>query len=77
MTDRINVTKIVFIIKNIIKVLFVKNDNEHTESIILFQKININKISFDAFFLKNECYKILFNYLNIIQILFGQKNNKK
>ena len=61
LTDKVNVTKIIFIIKNIIKVLFVKINNEYNESKILFQKINVNKIPFDDFFLK-------MNVTNIIQL---------
>ena len=70
LTDKGNVTKIVFIMKNIIKVLFVKINNEYTESKMLLQKININKIPFDDFFLKINVTKILFNYLNVIQTSF-------
>ena len=70
MTDKVNVTNIVFIIKHIIKILFIKINNEYTESKILFQKININKIVFDDYFLKMNVTQILFNYLNVIQISF-------
>ena len=70
MTDKVNITKIVFIIKNIIKILLVKINNEYTESKILIQKININKIAFDDYFIKMNVTKICFNYLNVIPIAF-------
>ena len=41
---------------------------ECTESKIVFQNININKIAFDDYFLKMNVTKILFDYLNVIQI---------
>jgi len=70
LTDKVNITKIVFIIKNIIKILLVKINNEYTESKILIQKININKIAFDDYFIKMNVTKICFNYLNVIPIAF-------
>ena len=67
-TEKVTVTKIVFIIKNSIKILFIKINIEGTESKIVFPNININKIAFDDYFLKMNVTKILFDYLNVIQI---------
>ena len=55
-----NVTKILFIIKNSITILFIEQNIECTESKIVFPNININKIAFNDYFLKmnkNERYK--------------------
>ena len=54
--------------KNSIKILFIKINTECTESKIVFQTININEIVFDDYFLKMNVKKILFEYLNVIQI---------
>ena len=45
-----------------------KNNNQYIETKIVFQNININEIVFDDYFLKMNVTKILFDYLNVIQI---------
>ena len=47
-----------------------KNNNQYIETKIVFQNININKITFDDSFLIMNVTKILFNYQNTIQIVF-------
>ena len=44
---------------------------------IVFQNININEIAFDDHLKKMNVTKIVFNYQNVIQIVFRQNINKK